>query len=82
MKKIFVFLCSLSLSTLLSCSNENLSGQESITETIFFIVAANGDLYKEGEMKATAMLHSLPRDKELFLLKETSIDEGCVLAES
>lgn len=79
MKKIFVFLCSLSLSTLLSCSNENLSGQEGITETIFFVVAANGDLYKEGEMKATAMLHSLPRDKELFLLKETSIDEGCVL---
>lgn len=79
MKKIFVFLCSLSLSTLLSCSNENLSGQEDMAETFFFVVAANGDLRKEGEMKVTAMLHSLPRDKELFVLKETSIDEGCVL---
>lgn len=78
MKGIHILL--LLLSFFCSCSTESEFPleRENTKETFFFVVAANGDLQKEGETKATVILHSLPRGKELFVLKETSIDEGCV----
>lgn len=78
MKYMCVFLCSLLFSTLLSCNHEDFSERKDIKETFFFVVVANGDLRKEGDMKVSAMLHSMPGDRELFILKETSIDEGCL----
>lgn len=78
MKGIHILL--LLLSFFCSCSTESEFPleRENTKETFFFVVAANGDLQKEGETKINAMLHSLPKDKNLFILKETSIDEGCL----
>lgn len=52
--------------------------REETKETLFFVVAAHGNLRKEGEKKIRAMLRSVPKEKELYILKESSRHEACL----
>ncbi len=64
-----IFLC--------ACEKE-LEENQTITETLLYVVAANGNLRKEGNQKVNVLAQSMPRNIDLYVLKATSRKEGCL----
>ncbi len=64
-----IFLC--------ACEKE-LEENPTITETLLYVVAANGNLRKEGNQKVNVLSQSTPRNIDLYFLKATSRKEGCL----
>ncbi len=64
-----IFLC--------ACEKE-LEENQTITETLLYVVAANGNLRKEGNQKVNVLSQSTPRNIDLYFLKATSRKEGCL----
>lgn len=76
--KILLLSFSLVQMIFLCACEKGLEENQTITETLLYVVAANGNLRKEGNQKVNVLVQSTPRNIDLYVLKATSRKEGCL----